>query len=186
MACKNMNMANNKKFYGVAAFSEKRTINGKDLLSGCIKGKITKNSVLETQTSSTGSKYLRLSVSVQNQDKAFERYAKELGATAETYNSGDNAYNTVPVMVNGVLAENLPKFAHAGDEVFVSGDLVANTYNGKTTLQMQSVRHVEVTRRANAQNTDESTATKATKETKEEEVVEQPSFNTFDDEDTPF
>lgn len=185
----------NKKYYGVASFGEKRTVNGKELMSGYIKGKIAKTSnALEVQGEGTKTR-VNFSVRVQNQDKTFERYANDLGALANTYkpDGSDNAYNTIPVTVWGYLANNLPKYAHVGDEVIVIGDLVPNTYNGKTTLRMEGVLGVEVTRRADAVNSekgltaDVDAVEKAyTKPANIKEAVEQPSFNAFDDEDTPF
>lgn len=161
---------------------------------GTIEGRIIPKTNCSVRDGEYG-KYAQFAISVQNATKKLKYVADAVGATLETYTNKEGSQSdTLTVRINlkqDFLVENFEKAKLApGDVIVVTGDLTANTYNGKTSLQVTDAELFEIVRRANGEKpltTDVDAVEKTySKPTKEETVVEQPSFNTLDDEDTPF
>lgn len=178
----------NKKFYGKV---EKviKTVGDTKVATGVIQGRIVPKQELVVKGTGTGAN-LHVNVSIQNKTKDLKYIADQLGASLNTFEKDDNTWDTLNVTLWGFNAENFVKWVEAGDTVELFGEYTTNTYNGKTSLQMNNaVLLHDITKERGQRKTADVDAVEKTytkPANTKEESVEQPSFNTFDDEDTPF
>lgn len=159
------------KFYGIMNARKCKA----ETLVGVVKGYVTKKSDMTIKGQGTR-EYMRFSVNVLNQTKSMDWIAKEVGATANHYESGENKSDVLTVVAFGREAQMIDKRkVQPGDEVTLLVDFEANEYNENVSVQGVNASLIDVRHRGTT-DADSSEAS--------EPVME--STLEFSEEDLPF